>query len=192
MKILEELSEFYTYSIQDNNIRLQPNPNGLEHIDILLDSLSPNETLHVQKDGSIEVKSKEDKKYHTVYTTGCYDLLHYGHLNIFEKSKAVCDYLIVGVSTDELIIKEKGRKPVIPFEERVKMLEAIKYVDLVIPQIDKEKQKIVDSYRIDAISVGDDWRGKYPKVSCDMIYIPYTKAVSSTILKDALKLNPVG
>lgn len=128
------------------------------------------------------------KKYKRLYTSGCYDLFHYGHLNIFKKSKELCEQLIVGVSTDELIEREKGARPVIPYEERAKIVEAIKYVDEVIPQEDKNKQKIVDKYKIDAISVGDDWKGKYPPVTCEMVYFPYTKSVSSTILKDTLSL----
>ncbi|MCP4976981.1 MAG: adenylyltransferase/cytidyltransferase family protein [Maribacter sp.] len=124
-----------------------------------------------------------------MYTSGCFDIFHYGHLNILLKSKELCDYLIVGVSTDELIENEKGKKPIIPFHERIKVVQSIGIVDEVIPQEDKNKQKIVDTYKIDAISVGDDWRGRYPKVSCAMEYFPYTENVSSTILKDALKLT---
>ncbi|PKQ64534.1 glycerol-3-phosphate cytidylyltransferase [Labilibaculum filiforme] len=123
-----------------------------------------------------------------MYTSGCFDLFHYGHLNILQKSKELCDYLIVGVSTDELILKTKGQKPVIPYEERAKIISSIKYVDEVIPQNDKDKQKVVDEHSIDAISVGDDWRGKYPPVTCEMEYFSYTESVSSTILKDTLKL----
>nr|WP_218972155.1 adenylyltransferase/cytidyltransferase family protein [Labilibaculum filiforme] len=129
-----------------------------------------------------------EKKYRRMYTSGCFDLFHYGHLNILQKSKELCDYLIVGVSTDELILKTKGQKPVIPYEERAKIISSIKYVDEVIPQNDKDKQKVVDEHSIDAISVGDDWRGKYPPVTCEMEYFSYTESVSSTILKDTLKL----
>ncbi|QYK03396.1 adenylyltransferase/cytidyltransferase family protein [Shewanella psychrotolerans] len=124
-----------------------------------------------------------------MYTSGCFDIFHQGHLNILKHSKALCDYLIVGVSTDELIIKSKGRPPMIPFEERISILESNRYVDEVIPQIDKNKQEIVDRYRIDAISVGSDWKGKYPKVSCEMVYFDYTPNVSSTILKQKLNLT---
>ena len=128
-------------------------------------------------------------KYNRMYTSGCFDIFHYGHLNILRRSKKMCNHLIVGVSTDELIEKEKGKRPVIPYEERARVLESISYVDQVIPQVDKNKQQIVDDYAIDAISVGDDWKGRYPAVSCAMEYFPYTKNVSSTILKDALKLT---
>jgi glycerol-3-phosphate cytidylyltransferase len=136
----------------------------------------------------ITLKPTKKSKYRRMYTSGCFDIFHYGHLNILEKSKELCDYLIVGVSTDELIEKEKGKKPVIPFEERLRVVKAIGVVDEVIPQEDKNKQKIVDQYHIDAISVGDDWRGRYPKVSCAMEYFAYTPNVSSTILKKALRL----
>jgi len=138
---------------------------------------------------TLELNLKEKRKYKRMYTSGCFDIFHYGHLNILKKSKELCDYLIVGVSTDELIAKEKGKKPIIPFEERMKVIQAIGLVDEVIAQEDKNKQKIVDQFQIDAISVGDDWRGRYPQVSCKMEYFPYTANVSSTILKEALKLT---
>ncbi|WP_445773109.1 adenylyltransferase/cytidyltransferase family protein [Shewanella sp.] len=130
------------------------------------------------------------KKYRRMYTSGCFDIFHQGHLNILRNTKALCDYLIVGVSTDELIIKSKGRPPIIPFEERISILEANRYVDEVIPQIDKDKQKVVDEYQIDAISVGSDWKGKYPEVSCEMVYFDYTPNVSSTVLKQKLNITP--
>jgi len=103
--------------------------------------------------------NSQSKKYRKMYTSGCFDIFHYGHLNILKKTKELCDYLVVGVSTDELIEKEKGRKPVIPFVERMNIVKSIKYVDEVIPQVDKNKQRVVDQHCIDAISVGDDWRG---------------------------------
>ena len=126
------------------------------------------------------------KKYGRMFTSGCFDIFHQGHLNIVKKTKELCDHLIVGVSTDELIIKSKGRPPLIPFEERISILESNRYVDEVIPQIDKNKQAIVDQYHIDAISVGSDWKGKYPAVTCDMVYFDYTPNVSSTVLKQKL------
>jgi len=129
------------------------------------------------------------KKYNKMFTSGCFDIFHQGHLNILKSTKALCDYLVVGVSTDELILKSKGRLPLIPFEERVSILEANKYVDEVIPQVDKNKQLIVDLYNIDAISVGSDWLGKYPKVTCEMEYFDYTPNVSSTLLKQKLNIS---
>ncbi|WP_334064703.1 adenylyltransferase/cytidyltransferase family protein [Alteromonas genovensis] len=126
------------------------------------------------------------KKYNRMYTSGCFDIFHQGHLNILKKTKQLCDYLIVGVSTDELIVESKGRPPLIPFEERISILESNRYVDEVIPQVDKNKQKVVDEYGIDAISVGSDWKGKYPSVTCEMEYFDYTPNVSSTVLKRKL------
>jgi len=127
--------------------------------------------------------SQISKRYKRVYTTGCFDLFHTGHLNILKKSKEICDYLLVGVSTDELMEKEKDKRPVFSFAERVEIVRSIKYVDEVIAQTDKNKQKIVDQYHIDAITVGDDWKGKYPPVSCEVVYFPYTQTVSSQGLK---------
>ncbi len=144
--------------------------------------------FHLENDRFV-AEIKEKSKYTRMYTSGCFDIFHFGHLNILAKSKELCDYLIVGVSTDELILKEKGKLPVIPFEERMKVVQAIGLVDEVIPQTDKDKQRIVDTHRIDAISVGDDWKGRYPKVSCAMEYFPYTANVSSTILKQTLQLK---
>ena len=132
-----------------------------------------------------------EKKYKIMYTTGCFDIFHYGHLNILSKSKDLCQKLIVGVSTDELILKEKGKFPVIPFLERVKIVESIKYVDMVVPQTNKNKQEAIDKYNIDAISVGDDWKGRYPKTSCPVEYFTYTPNVSSTILKGLLSNSKI-
>lgn len=128
------------------------------------------------------------KKHGRMYTSGCFDIFHHGHLNILTRTKALCDYLIVGVSTDELILREKGRAPIIPYQERVSILQSIGLVDEVIPQVDKDKQRIVDEYCVDAISVGSDWKGRYPKVSCGMEYLDYTPTISSTILKQKLNL----
>ena len=137
-----------------------------------------------------EMALSENKKvYHRMYTSGCFDIFHQGHLNILRKTKELCDYLIVGVSTDEVIIQSKGRPPLIPFEERITIVEAIEYVDEVIPQINKDKQAIVDQYKIDAISVGSDWKGKYPPVSCEMVYFDYTPNVSSSVLKQKLGID---
>ena len=162
--------------------------------ELQLDTILKAELLKTLKSdfAATEPADKEvsDKKYRRMYTSGCFDIFHQGHLNILKNTKALCDYLIVGVSTDELIIKSKGRPPIIPFEERISILEANRYVDEVIPQIDKDKQKVVDEYQIDAISVGSDWKGKYPEVSCEMVYFDYTPNVSSTVLKQKLNITP--
>ena len=126
---------------------------------------------------------EQEKKYRRMYTSGCFDIFHHGHLNILRRSKELCDHLLVGVSTDELIEETKGQPPVVPFAERIEILEANIYVDEVIPQADKNKQTIVDLYNIDAISVGSDWKGKYPAVTCEMVYFDCTPDVSSTLLR---------
>lgn len=146
-------------------------------------------TLKFDFSAQSKINSITAKKYKKMYTSGCFDIFHQGHLNILKNTKALCDYLIVGVSTDELILKSKGRLPLIPFEERVSILEANKFVDEVIPQVDKDKQAIVDQYQIDAISVGSDWLGKYPPVTCEMEYFDYTPNVSSTVLKQKLNIE---
>ena len=128
-----------------------------------------------------------NKKYQIIYTTGAFDPFHYGHLNIIKKSKEIADLLIVGVSTDALVEKEKNRKIFMPLEHRMSIISELKSVDKVIPQIDKNKQKIVDQFHIDAIVVGSDWKGKYPKVSCDVIYLDYTDYITSTKIRNKLK-----
>ncbi len=168
-----------------------PKPPNLTH-DIKLEKTYSNELLTMLRTDFSLLNStaiQTDKKYHRMFTSGCFDIFHQGHLNIMKKTKELCDHLIVGVSTDELIIKSKGRPPLIPFEERISILESNKYVDEVIPQVDKNKQSIVDQYNINAISVGSDWKGKYPPVSCDMVYFDYTPNVSSTVLKQKLNIT---
>ena len=165
-----------------------PSPPNLNSV-LSLDDIYRDELLSTLK-ADFALLSVPDvssgKKYNRMYTSGCFDIFHQGHLNILKKTKQLCDYLIVGVSTDELIVESKGRPPLIPFEERISILESNRYVDEVIPQVDKNKQKIVDEYSIDAISVGSDWKGKYPSVTCEMEYFDYTPNVSSTVLKRKL------
>lgn len=127
-----------------------------------------------------------DKKFPVIYTSGSFDIFHKGHLNILKKAKEIANYLIVGVSTDELIKEVKGRYPVFPLKERMMIVEAIKYVDKVIIQRDLDKQKVIDRFRVNAIVVGSDWKDKYPSVSCEMVYFPYTKGVSSSSIKERL------
>ncbi|MBV1911531.1 MAG: adenylyltransferase/cytidyltransferase family protein [Kangiellaceae bacterium] len=189
----EQAVEFCDQSYIDKS---WPTPPDLSH-DIKLGDVYQQELLktlrndfsvyQINRDEESRINSK--KKFVRMYTSGCFDIFHQGHLNILKKTKELCDYLIVGVSTDEVIIKSKGRPPLIPFEERISILEANKYVDEVIPQINKDKQAIVDQYSINAISVGSDWRGKYPEVTCEMVYFDYTPNVSSTVLKQSLNLD---
>jgi len=136
------------------------------------------------------------KKYKVGYTTGVYDMFHIGHLNIIKKAKEQCEYLIVGVSTDELVRKSKGIDPTIPFEERAEIIAALKYVDEVVPQVDKDKFSAWEKYGFNAMFVGDDWKGstlfqeaenKLKEVGVVVVYFPYTRHISSTILREKSK-----
>lgn len=129
------------------------------------------------------------------YTTGVFDLFHIGHLNILKRAKAECDYLIVGVSTDELVEEYKHKTPIIPYEERKTIVESIKYVDEVVPQINRDKMSAWEKYRFDKMFVGDDWKGsklfqeleeKFDKLGVKIVYFPYTKGTSSTYLREVL------
>ena len=129
------------------------------------------------------------------YTTGVYDMFHIGHLNILERAKAQCDYLIVGVSTDELVEKEKNKTPIIPFEERCKIVEAVRYVDKVVPQVDKNKFEAWQKLGFNKMFVGSDWQGtpqwkgyeeQFAKVGVEIVYLPHTGGISSSILRDKL------
>lgn len=135
------------------------------------------------------------KKYKIGYTTGVFDMFHIGHLNILKNAKEQCDYLIVGVSTDELVYAVKNKKTIIPFEERVEIVKAIKYVDQVVPQINKDKIAAYGEYHFDVMFVGDDWKNselfnevekKLKKYNVDVIYFPYTKGISSTLLREKI------
>jgi glycerol-3-phosphate cytidylyltransferase len=130
------------------------------------------------------------------YTTGVFDLFHVGHLNILKRAKSQCDKLIVGVTTDELAFKLKGRKPVIPYSERRMIVESIKYVDKVIPQKEINELKDWEKIGFDVIVKGDDWKGtekwdkleeEFSKVGVKVLFSPYTKGTSSTFLKGVLK-----
>jgi glycerol-3-phosphate cytidylyltransferase len=120
-----------------------------------------------------------------VITYGTFDLFHYGHLKILERAKALGDYLIVAVSTDEFNAI-KGKKCVYPYEQRAKIVEAIKYVDLVISEENWE-QKVADiqKYKIDIFVMGSDWEGKFDELAqfCKVVYLPRTPGISSTEIK---------
>lgn len=124
------------------------------------------------------------------YTAGVYDLFHVGHLNLLQSAKQYCDKLIVGVTTDELV-RYKGKIPVIPLQERMEIVSAIKYVDSVVVQDDLDKFKAWQKYNYNILFVGSDWQGtkkwdNYEKqlaeVGSKIIYIPYTKHISSTLI----------
>lgn len=136
------------------------------------------------------------KKYKVGYTTGVFDMFHIGHLNILRKAKEQCDYLVVGVSTDELVIHDKNKVPIIPLEARIEIVRAIKYVDKVVPQIDKNKMAAWKALHFDAMFVGSDWQGtpqweiyekEFSTINVDIVYLPHTDGISSTILREKIK-----
>lgn len=129
------------------------------------------------------------------YTSGVYDLFHIGHLNLLKNAKGLCDKLIVGVSVDKLV-EYKNKRSVIPFEERLEIVRNINYVDVAIPQEDLDKFKMWEKIHFDVLFVGDDWHNspswqkmeeKFSEVGVRIIYFPYTKGTSSTLLNETLK-----
>ena len=125
-----------------------------------------------------------------VITYGTFDLLHYGHIRLLQRAKAYGDYLIVALSTDEFNLNAKNKVCYFTYEQRKNILEAIRYVDLVIPEENWE-QKISDvkEYHIDTFVMGDDWEGKFDflKSQCEVVYLPRTPEISSTQIKSDLK-----
>ncbi|WP_213422092.1 glycerol-3-phosphate cytidylyltransferase [Bhargavaea massiliensis] len=124
-----------------------------------------------------------------VITYGTFDLIHHGHINILRRAKEYGDYLIVGVSTDEFNAI-KGKKAYYPFEERKMILEAIRYVDEVIPESHwGQKVEDIRDHDIDVFVMGSDWEGKFDELAehCEVIYLPRTEGISSTKIKEDLK-----
>ena len=123
-----------------------------------------------------------------VITYGTFDLLHYGHINLLRRARELGDYL--ALSTDEFNWNQKQKKCYFPYEERKRMLEAIRYVDLVIPEESwEQKTTDVDKYQIDVFVMGDDWAGKFDflKPQCEVVYLPRTPEISTTKIKRDLK-----
>lgn len=139
------------------------------------------------------------KKYNVGYTTGVFDMFHVGHLNILKRAKAQCEHLIVGVSTDALVQSYKNKTPIIPFEERFAIVGAIKYVDEVVPQTSMDKFKAWQQLKFNALFHGSDWKDtdmynaivkQFSEVGVDVVFLPHTSGISSTLLSDVLyKLN---
>lgn len=130
------------------------------------------------------------------YTSGVYDLFHIGHLNLLRNAKAMCDKLVVGVTTDELMAEYKKHKTIIPFTERCEIVRSIQYVDAVVPQYTMDKMGAWERLKFDVVFVGDDWfqTPKWEKIEADfkavgvrVVYFPYTKGISSTILNGILE-----
>ena len=135
------------------------------------------------------------KKYKIGYTTGVYDMFHIGHLNVLQRAKAQCDYLIVGVTTDALCYQRKKKYPIICQEDRMAMIKELRCVDQVVQQEDMDKLSAVKKYHADAVFVGSDWEGteawnqyekEFAEVGCTVVYLDHTDGISSTILRDRL------
>lgn len=128
-----------------------------------------------------------------VITYGTFDMLHYGHINLLRRAKAQGDYLIVALSTDEFNLKEKNKKSYFSYDERKLILEAIRYVDEVIPEESWEQKKTdIHKYGIDVFVIGNDWEGKFDFLKdegADVVYLERTPEISTTMIKDDLKKN---
>ena len=131
----------------------------------------------------------------TGYTSGVFDLFHIGHLNLLKNAKSLCDKLIVGVTTDELV-SYKNKKAVISHSERMEIVRNVKHVDVVVPQSHMDKMKMWERLKFDVMFVGDDWfedkkwklfEEDFKRVGVKIIYFPYTKGTSSTLINNTLK-----
>lgn len=129
------------------------------------------------------------------YTTGVFDMFHIGHLNILRRAKEKCDYLIVGVSTDEVVLSYKNKTPIIPYEQRAAIVEAIRYVDEVVPQTTMDKVEFLKSRHFNVMFHGDEWKGtelynhyeeEFAKFGARIEYLTHTDGISSSILRDKI------
>lgn len=145
------------------------------------------------------LRGRKMKNYKIGYTTGVYDMFHIGHLNILKRAKEQCDYLIVGVSTDEVVKSYKNKTPIIPFEERIAIVQELKCVDKAVPQKNMNKMEAWKNLHFDALFHGSDWKGsdmynkmidEFSLVGVDVVFLPHTEGVSSTLLSEVLhKMN---
>ena len=136
-----------------------------------------------------------NKSYIIGFTSGVFDLFHIGHLNILKNAKSICDKLIVGVSTDDLVQTYKHKVPVIPFSERIEIVRSIKFVDSVVAQENMDKMVLWEKLKYDIMFVGDDWQktekwqeieNKFEILGVKIVYFPYTKGTSSTKINNIL------
>ena len=142
-------------------------------------------------------ETREPKRETVGYTSGVFDLFHVGHLNLLLRSKALCDRLIVGVTTDELVAYKNAR-PVIPFEQRIEIIKNIRCVDLAIPQDDLDKFSMWKKLKFDMMFIGDDWfdtdrfkqyEDQLTSVGVKIVYLPYTEGVSTSDIKKSLQIQ---
>ena len=135
------------------------------------------------------------KKYKIGYTTGVYDMFHIGHLNILKRAKEICDYLIVGVSTDELVKSYKNKTPMIPFNERCAIVESCRYVDRVVAQENMDKINAWKNLNFNVMFHGDEWKGSdlynkyvedFNNIGVEVVFLEHTKGISSSIILEKL------
>ena len=135
------------------------------------------------------------KKYKIGYTSGVFDMFHVGHLNILQRAKEQCEYLIVGVSTNEVVESYKHKTPIIPFQDRIAIVRALRCVDEVVPQDTMDKMEMWNKVHFDVMFHGDEWKGtplynkyeeEFAKVGVKIEYLSHTEGISSTILRDKL------
>ena len=137
-----------------------------------------------------------EKKYKIGYTTGVFDLFHIGHLNILKRAKEQCEFLIVGVSTDECVESYKHKIPIIPYEQRAAIVAAIKYVDEVVPQTSMDKVEFLKTRHLDVKYHGDEWKGtdlynhyevEFTKYGAKIEYLTHTEGICSSMLREKIK-----
>ncbi len=136
------------------------------------------------------------KKFKIGYTQGTFDLFHVGHLNVINNAKALCDYLIVGVNSDDLVMSYKNKKTHISEQDRARIVSAIKGVDRVIIATTLDKNVIHDIIAFDAIFIGDDWKGNerwkkteedLAKIGAEVVYLPHTDGISTTLISEKIE-----
>lgn len=136
------------------------------------------------------------KKYKKGFTVGTFDMFHIGHLNLLRQAKEYCGYLIVGIHSDEWVMHCKNRPTVIPYRDRANIVQAIRYVDEVVMNETRSKMEAWEKYHFDVAFIGDDWKGtavwdkieaELRTVGCDVVYVPYTQGISTTMLRERLQ-----
>lgn len=141
-----------------------------------------------------------NKMYKIGYTSGVYDMFHIGHLNILKKAREQCEYLVVGVSTDEVVREYKNKSPIIPFCQRIEIVKAIRYVDEVVAQESMDKMQMWEKIHFDVMFHGDEWKGSnlyneyetnFKRIGVDVVYISHTDGISSSELRKILFNNSI-
>jgi glycerol-3-phosphate cytidylyltransferase len=136
------------------------------------------------------------KKYKIGYASGAFDLLHVGHINLLKRAKELCDYLVAGVYSDDCIMQYKGKKTFFDTDMRKEIIKSIKYVDEVSVRENRDKLEAWNDFKFDVLIIGDDWKGseewnrheeEMKGVGADIVYLPYTKGISASIIKERIK-----